>query len=810
MGVVVEGAPSTSNDGKNRVLRAFQQQELRTDATMSMQDVAIIVRQLAPELFGTMKPSDAVAQLFGGVKRERVTYQEFIDCLYGDSTTNRVQAVTADTSPLLPDVELCSTSPSIVEGTSGTPLEETEVEVEAEVIGEEADRVGGASIGDDQEASVLLGRLGDMLRKCMSVDAPGGARDYVLNHIVPILEATAELLFTDRPDDIDAHLAGWHLERCVASEGAHSAALRAASTAFRRWQGQEPMSPSSPCSPPGKWTIASPRRHCSPSAGPRSPSDEGRVSTETTMSPTPLPGLADALPGDPERGISVHFLRSGFLADLQDAGLDQSCTIREAEESVILARGEHALCPRDGRAGSSYVDTVHGDDNVGLAEFVFSYWSGYRVMDIVDTLSTFCHDRDLDPCSTFVWMCCFCTNHHRLKEARVSGDGGSTEDAREACLQRVRDIPNFLAMVAPWEDLEYTKRAWCLFELSSAIASKRKISVLLPSKDRQAFSEALLDGNHRPLLDALAEICIEDAVAFQDEDKAWILSSIDAEAEDYDASPAIAATNHALRSCLQGAMVDMGACALEVFLSQGRNVSCRTICDISQQIINSRPDLPRARALLEAGLAHGPREGMYFAEALRLLGDTFYWTGDNTTALRHYGRSRSAFEAAGGTTNPNYASLLRNMGFAHSDAGRLRKALRHYLEAKAVYEELGVFSCSGYARLLRSIGVVQGRQGDVDAAHQSFVEARAAYEAAGANSGPGYADLLQNIGLLQAQNGETEDALQSYEEARAAFQAAGAVTDPRYATLLLNIGEAQAEQGDIEAALDRYWEASEA
>ena len=41
--------------------------------------------------------------------------------------------------------------------------------------------------------------------------------------------------------------------------------------------------------------------------------------------------------------------------------------------------GKDVTCPRDKNVGAAYVDTLNGDDNVGLANALLSYSWGYKV-----------------------------------------------------------------------------------------------------------------------------------------------------------------------------------------------------------------------------------------------------------------------------------------------------------------------------------------------------------------------------------------------------------------------------------------------
>jgi len=77
--------------------------------------------------------------------------------------------------------------------------------------------------------------------------------------------------------------------------------------------------------------------------------------------------------------VSVYYLQTVFLKEVQEAGMDPSTArIHEIEDlhgppGVIRTKGLAKRCPIDGRKGAAYVHCIHGDDNVGIANFMLSY-----------------------------------------------------------------------------------------------------------------------------------------------------------------------------------------------------------------------------------------------------------------------------------------------------------------------------------------------------------------------------------------------------------------------------------------------------
>ncbi|CAB9520303.1 expressed unknown protein (Partial), partial [Seminavis robusta] len=124
-------------------------------------------------------------------------------------------------------------------------------------------------------------------------------------------------------------------------------------------------------------------------------------------------------------GVSVHWLQTGFMEEVQAAGFDESATIYNIEPTVIREKGKDTTCPVDGRIGASYAHALllrcleqNNEKSVvvGPANFMLSYGWRYAVRDIVETLVDFCQSSSLDPKDTYIWICCLCNNQHRVKE----------------------------------------------------------------------------------------------------------------------------------------------------------------------------------------------------------------------------------------------------------------------------------------------------------------------------------------------------------------------------------------------------------
>ncbi|CAB9497065.1 Tetratricopeptide repeat family protein [Seminavis robusta] len=108
--------------------------------------------------------------------------------------------------------------------------------------------------------------------------------------------------------------------------------------------------------------------------------------------------------------------------------------LRNDEPGLIRRKGINITCPIDGRMGAAYVHCVQGEENVGRATPFLSWTWGYTVGDVVDTLVAYCSASGYDPKLTFVWICSFCINQHRVVEQQKLQRSGMLRTAVEGMM----------------------------------------------------------------------------------------------------------------------------------------------------------------------------------------------------------------------------------------------------------------------------------------------------------------------------------------------------------------------------------------
>jgi len=81
-------------------------------------------------------------------------------------------------------------------------------------------------------------------------------------------------------------------------------------------------------------------------------------------------------------GVSVYYLETEFLREVQEAGYSRDSTIYQLEDlkclapGVIRQKGLSRTCPLDQKKGAAYIHCLRGDDHVGQATHMLSYTWG--------------------------------------------------------------------------------------------------------------------------------------------------------------------------------------------------------------------------------------------------------------------------------------------------------------------------------------------------------------------------------------------------------------------------------------------------
>jgi len=209
----------------------------------------------------------------------------------------------------------------------------------------------------------------------------------------------------------------------------------------------------------------------------------------------------------------VSAVRPPWKSSFDGKGVNppQNATVFNAVEAVVKPAGAHLKCPRDGLRGAAFVDTLTTQDDVGRATALLSYTWGYKVTSIANALRRWTERVERNPKRTYIWVCSLCLNQHRINLDSTK----TPEELAHEFGPRVATIGRILPMLEPWRDPEYLTRAWCLFELYTAIGKRDvvDIDIILTESENKNFLSAMASEGYGCIDEALAGIRSEEATA---------------------------------------------------------------------------------------------------------------------------------------------------------------------------------------------------------------------------------------------------------------------------------------------------------
>jgi len=184
--------------------------------------------------------------------------------------------------------------------------------------------------------------------------------------------------------------------------------------------------------------------------------------------------------------------------------------------------GRNKCCPRDGRLGCSYVDSLSRACKRKATRFVSWVW-GYALNDVTSALESWCDNENLDPSDQFLWLCFFCNNQFRIL-LEQSSDG--CDELDKVFGDRLVTIGKVLVIMDSWQEPRYIQRIWCVFESYMADRSGVPFQVILPHTQNQAMLRELQVGNLAGVIDAFGIVDVERAKASVKADEEKVKSMI--------------------------------------------------------------------------------------------------------------------------------------------------------------------------------------------------------------------------------------------------------------------------------------------
>ncbi|CAB9523312.1 Hydra magnipapillata [Seminavis robusta] len=522
--------------------------------------------------------------------------------------------------------------------------------------------------------------------------------------------------------------------------------------------------------------------------------------------------------------VSVHHLEHIFLEEVysfttaataNQNPLSRDSKIYEIEglrgpPGVIRTRGTNTICPVDGRLGASYVHCLQGDDHVGEATHMLSYSWNYTIGDIVDTLSDFCLQNNLNPKRTYIWMCCLCVNQHRVVQNSAQQKSGMIASAKVDFFaifgERVKNIGHLLAMMAPWKAPIYITRVWCIFEIFTAHRTGGcKVDIVMPPREKQSLEQDVVDNGEgiNALYETLGNTKVEKANASVESDRLAILGQVKSDV-------GFAVLNNLVNDLLRGWMQGV----LTQLVETRENTNDEEYVDFCNHIgviFNKNGEHDAAMKLHQTALTicesvlgenHSAK-----AETYSFIGLVMGSMGDYEGALAKYEESLAINLSALGKNHPSVANTYNDIGFVLSEMGDHEGALAKYEEALAINLSALGKNHPDVAASYNNIGGVLRTMGEYEGALSKTEQALAIRLLALGKNHPDVANSYNNIGVILRNMGDKEGAFSKYEEALAIQESVLGKHHPEVAATYNNIGLVLDEIGDYEGALAKYKDA---
>jgi len=512
------------------------------------------------------------------------------------------------------------------------------------------------------------------------------------------------------------------------------------------------------------------------------------------------------------QGISVFYLTGILVTEVIQASLPPEASIYDIDPAVIRPKGQHLICPRDGRLGTAYVDAIHGPDHVGPATHMLSYSWGYSMLgDINPSLALYCEGAGLDPRRVYPWICCFCVNQHRVRERAQQGHMVLCSEFQATFADQVKNIGHMLALMSPWADPIYLKRTWCVYEMFTAIAEGSVVTVLMPPSQRSNFCRAMLERSAAyDLYKALTEVDVEKAQASVPEDLAQILKILRGPE-----GPGVKKLNMEVQCFLKRWYLDTLESECRKLLSEKFLFDVAwtldekaELCSNTCALLFDSGDYPRAMEVMKAAMAavapSGAPDTLSAARLTREIGALEMKQGNFQSSAVAFERSKDVYLQCGAFETEGGALLCDRYGALLRKTGDLEGAMASFMQGYQIREGLNLLETSSGAGLLGNIGYAKELQGDWGTAETMYERARAIHMQLETLKTPTGALLVTSIGSLKLRQGDLRGAANMFEEARQIREQTGTMKTPSAALLLQSIGSVKMRLGDLDEAWAAY------
>ncbi|CAJ1347146.1 unnamed protein product, partial [Effrenium voratum] len=228
-----------------------------------------------------------------------------------------------------------------------------------------------------------------------------------------------------------------------------------------------------------------------------------------------------------QAGVGVAYLIGDFMASAFKATRVQDPTFHDLKHIFFLGEkkiGADKICPRDGKLGCAFVDTLPRQHRQKCTHFLSWSWA-YTVRQVRSGLDFWIESSGLDPGKTFLFMCFFVNNQYRLL---VGKDQHGADDLNLIFEGNLCRIGKMVALLDNWQEPVYLKRIWTIFEQYVAVTKDIEVKIILPRDAEANLFMTISRGAEgiRLVKESLCAVDSATADAWSPEDKEAIQSLI--------------------------------------------------------------------------------------------------------------------------------------------------------------------------------------------------------------------------------------------------------------------------------------------
>ena len=483
-------------------------------------------------------------------------------------------------------------------------------------------------------------------------------------------------------------------------------------------------------------------------------------------------------------GVSVDWLQHGLLDEVKDAGLNESSRIYELEDlssdvhGVIRRKGQHRICPHDGRLGAAYVDCLSGDDNVGPSTVMLSYGWGNSIGDIADALVDYCNRCNLDLKCTYVWICCLCNNQHRVAESKKLGKEISFEEFSKIFGDRVEIIGHVVAIMAPWRQPVYISRVWCIYELFTAYNNDNcEVDIAMPPSEKSDMVETLnasgIEGIEL-LFDTLSKTDISQAEASEPSDKKHIMDMVRTGTGFEVLNVEI---NELLRNWVKDGVMEAVESRNSAHdeqdvseTSDTRKVDLARLCTNVGNLMFQYAEYDKAlelqRQALELNISVFGKSHLNTATSHCNIGSALTARGDDGDALREYEKYHDILVDLLGEEHPSTAKSHFSKGLVLRKMNNIPESLNEHRKALDIQNmKLGKFHADTAESHNELGGILKELTSNDDEAMEHYITSLEIREKIYGNEHPDTAQSYHNVGVMLISQGDRSGGMDKLNKA---------------------------------------------